>query len=263
MIDSTRSVIEIFTIFLVLYGLFRFLRGTRGEGIIKGYAILFVFFFLFGFVLTRKLGTSVLEYLLGHALATMFLGLVIIFQPELRNGLIRIGQNPFFTALGGSQDPESALAMVRAVEKLSRNRVGALIAIEREIGLGGYVERGVVIDSKIDSNLIVTIFWPGSPLHDGAVVVRGDRIAAAGCLFPLTENPDVDKTLGTRHRAAIGLTDETDALTIVVSEETGSVSIAENSVLRRSIDLRELEERLLDLYRTEPMLEPGRARKTA
>lgn len=263
MIDSARSVIEIFIIFLVLYGLFRFLRGTRGEGIIKGYAILFVFFFLFGFVLTRKLGLNVIEYLLAHALATMFLGLVIIFQPELRNGLIRIGQNPFFTALGGSHDPETVGALVKAVEKLSRNKVGALIAIEREIGLGGYIERGIVIDSKVDSNLMVTIFWPGSPLHDGAIVIRGDRIAAAGCLFPLTENPDVDKTLGTRHRAAIGLTDETDALTIVVSEESGSLSIAEHSVLRRSIDIQELEKRLLEMYRTEPVLDRATTRKSA
>lgn len=251
MIDSIRSVVEIFLIFLILYGLFRFLRGTRGEGIIKGSAILFVFFFLFGFLLTRKLGLYRIEYLLAHFLATSFLAMVIIFQPELRNGLIRIGQNPFFTALAGQRNPEIVAGLVGAIEKLSRNKVGALIAIEREIGLGGYVERGVALDSKIDSNLIVTVFWPGSPLHDGAIVIRGDRIAAAGCLFPLTENPDIDKTLGTRHRAAIGLTDETDALTIVVSEETGSVSVAERSVLRRSIDVEDLRRQLEDIYRTE------------
>ncbi|MBI4617971.1 MAG: TIGR00159 family protein [Planctomycetes bacterium] len=248
--EYARNALEIFLIFLLLYTLFRFLRGTRGEGIIKGFTIFFLLFFLFGFALTRRLGLYRIEYLLLQFFATSFFALIIVFQPELRNGLIRLGKSRLLTVFGGSRDPAPVREILAAVEELSRSKIGALIAIEREISLRAYIERGVALDAKIDGNLIRSIFWPASPLHDGAIIIRRNRVAAAMCLFPLTEKEDVDKALGTRHRAAIGLTDETDAVAIAVSEETGKVSIAERSQIRRPVDIEELKRRLLEIYET-------------
>ena len=146
-------------------------------------------------------------------------------------------------------DDESALIeeLIRAVSNLSKEKIGALIAIEREISLGTYVEGGVFIDAEVKADLIDTVFWPGSALHDGAIVIQNERIAAAGCLFPLTENPEISKRLGTRHRAAIGLTEETDAVTVVVSEETGNISVGVRGHLERDLDRDSLRRILREL----------------
>ncbi len=246
MSDFLRAALEIFVIFLVIYGIFRFLQGTRAEGIIRGYVVLFVLIFLGVFFVTRELELHRLGYLLTHFFTASFFALIIIFQPELRNGLIRLGQNPFVGRFIRSRGFGSQ-EIVDAMEYLAERQIGALIAIEREVGLGNYIEGGVAIDSQIGKGLIVSIFHVTSPLHDGAVAICKGRIAAAGCLLPLTDNPNIDKSFGTRHRAAIGLTEETDALVIVVSEENGTISICERSSIQRDVTIEQLSLRLTEL----------------
>lgn len=235
-----RQGIEILVFFFMFLFIFRFMRGTRGEGILKGIATILLAVFLALFWLAQEQQLERLELLLRAVLNTSVIALIIIFQPELRRGLVRIGENPFVRFFVKSE--LSVIdEIVESVVRLAKKKVGALIAIEREIGLRTYIEGGVKIDAEVRSELIDTIFYPGTALHDGAIVIQGQRIAAAGCLFPLTDNPTISKALGTRHRAAIGLTEETDAVTIVVSEETGQISIGVDGELHRNLDKEQLE----------------------
>jgi len=239
--------IEVFLIFLVIYTILSFLQGTRGAGILKGLALLVGIVLVGVFVLTRWLDLKRIDFMFKEFMAVSVFALVIIFQQEIRRGLMRIGQNPF---LGRFVRSETALVeeIIRGITRLAKDKIGALIAIEREIGLGSYVEGGVVIDAEVKADLIDTIFWKGSALHDGAIIIQNDRIAAAACLFPLTENPELSKRLGTRHRAAIGLTEETDAITIVVSEETGRISVGVRGHLEQDLDSQSLRKILMELY---------------
>ncbi len=242
--EAIRAIVEMTLLFIGFYAMLRFMQGTRGEGILKGYTLLFVVIFISLLFITQKLELRRIAHLLTNIMAASFFALIVIFQPELRNGLIRLGQNPFMKRLFVTS-PGFVEEILKAVERLAKGKVGALIAVEREIGLGSYVERGVRLDAKVSRQLLTTIFWPGSPLHDGAVVIRDGRISAAGCLFPLTENPDITNTaLGTRHRAAVGLTDETDAVVIAVSEEGGTISVADRSRLYQDLTPNELAQML-------------------
>ena len=247
LLSNWKPALEIFLIYLALYGALRFLRGTRGEGIFKGLAVLTVVVITFVVLITQKLQLDRVNFLLGRLLAASVFALIIIFQPELRRGLVRLGQNPlfanFFPSEGGVIEE-----VVEAVTRMARNRVGVLIALERETGLRTYIEGGLAMDAEVRAKLLETIFFPGTPLHDGAVIIRGDRIAAAGCLFPLSENPEMVKGLGTRHRAGVGLSEETDALTIMVSEETGQISVAVGGKLERDVDRDTLETFLRSRY---------------
>jgi diadenylate cyclase len=177
------------------------------------------------------------------------IALLVIFQPELRRGLMRLGRNPVIGRLV-ARDARVVEEVVKAALTLSKDRIGALITFEGNVALDSYVSAGVIINSDVKAELIDTIFWPGSALHDGAIVIREERIAAGCCLFPLTENPEVSRHLGTRHRAAIGLTEETDALCVVVSEETGTISVAHGGKLVRELDEESLRGTLKDTYRT-------------
>ena len=245
--QAWKPAVEIGIIFIVIYAVLRFIQGTRGEGILKGLAIILLFAF---FVLWWASGVGEMHeirFLLARFLEVAVFALIIIFQPELRRGLVRISQaNPF----GRQQLSESVMLdeIKKAVLRMSKKRIGALIAISREVGLRGYIEKGTKLDSEVKSETIETIFYPGSALHDGAVIIQNQRMAAAGCLFPLTENPDVGKTVGTRHRAGIGITEETDAISIIVSEETGNISLGVNGALFRNLDPSGLDRLLDDLY---------------
>jgi diadenylate cyclase len=174
--------------------------------------------------------------------------LVVIVQPELRRALVRLGQTRFFGMLFKRQTEGMVDEIVKAVFRMSRRKVGALIALEREVGLQNYIERGTPIDGLVSSQLLSSIFFPGSELHDGAVVIQKERIAAAGCLFPLSDNPNLSPLFGTRHRAGLGLTEETDAIVVIASEETGAVSFAHHGVLERPTNAQELKELLLRYY---------------
>lgn len=248
--EPLRPVVEIAVFFLIFLAVFRFMQGTRGEGMLK--AILTVTFIGFTLLLTlaRKADLPRLSLVLQSVVGTTVIAVVIVFQPELRRALMQLGLQLGENALVKlfiKSDTNPVAPVVQAAVRMAKNKVGALIAFERETGLGTYIDNGVRIDAEIGSELLETIFFPGSALHDGAVIIREQRIAAAGCLFPLTDNPRISKKLGTRHRAALGLTEETDAVTICVSEETGRISLGVGGELKHNLDAETLDTELRKL----------------
>lgn len=234
-----KSCGEIFVIFVLLYTILRIMQGTRGAGILRGLAFTLVIISIVIMFFIKKLELNTVNWLITEFLPVFIIPIIILFQPEFRRALIKLGHSPFFRMFVKSEI-QVTKEIVKAVTTLSKNKIGGLITIEREDGLDHYIEGGTKINSNISSDLINTIFWPGTPLHDGAVIVQELRIAAAGCLFPLTENDNISKTCGTRHRAGIGITEETDAISIIVSEETGSVSISVGGNLKEGITQDEL-----------------------
>ena len=238
--------IEVLLIATAIYAILRTLRGSRGAGILRGTFILFTLAFIVVSFLARYSQFYRITYLLDQFLTLFAFVLVIVFQPELRRGLIRIGQRPFLRTVLGRQS-EVVREVVDAVGRMSEERIGGLLTFEREIGLKAYAEGGTRLDAEVTSDLLCTIFWPGSPLHDGAVILAEHRVLAAGCLFPLTEKPGLSKTMGTRHRAGIGVTEESDAVSLIVSEETGRVSIAVGGQLTENVAIDRLGAVLSDL----------------
>ncbi|MBI4604284.1 MAG: TIGR00159 family protein [Planctomycetes bacterium] len=246
---TLEAAIEILIIYLILYTFLRFMEGTRGEGILKGMALLILTVPILVTIIADRF--DVLDRLL---VIVKFFGaaaipvLVIIVQPELRRALVRLGQTRIFGFFLRGETEDMVGEIVKAVFRMSRRKTGALIAIEREVGLQNYVERGTQLDARISSEVLCAIFFPGSDLHDGAVVIQKDRIAAAGCLFPLSESPNLGVALGTRHRAALGITEESDAVVIAVSEETGIVSFVHRGKMERPLGQDRLRTLLLKHY---------------
>jgi len=234
-IGGVRAAVEIAIIFMMLYFILRFLRGTLGGGVLRGLVLLLVGVLLFLALAPKTLGLDNLVWLVRGFLQFTLIYIVILFQPEIRRALIRIGHNPLVGRLIRSEVSVTG-EITKAAMTLSKNRMGGLIAIERDVGLGSFVEGGVRINGDVSSALLVTIFWPGTPLHDGAVIIRGSQLIAAGCLFPLAEKADLGKSLGTRHRAAVGVTEVSDAVCVVVSEETGNVSVTVGGNITRNLD---------------------------
>lgn len=231
-----RDVVEILIVAVVIYRILLVFAGTRAIQILLGFFLLVAVY-----VVARVLGLTLIEYLLTTLFQFGVIAALIVFQPELRSALASLGQNRIFRSFTGLQAREVAEEITEAVEELSRDKVGAIIAIEEEIGLGEYLETGTHLQARVSAPLLQNIFTPYSLLHDGAAVVRGDEIVAAGVILPLTQFPVTDRTLGTRHRAALGLSEETDALVIVVSEETGIVSVAHRGRLQRGVTASDLE----------------------
>ena len=254
-----KVVTEVLIIYLILLLTFRLVHGTRGAGVLRGLVFLLVIAFVGLLFVVKHFQLYAIEWLMTSFLPIFIVPIVVILQPELRRALVRFGQNPFFRFfLRG----ESTVAdeLVRSVTALSRKRIGALVAIEREIRLGGFIEGGVPLDAQLSAELLCSIFHPGTMLHDGAVVIRNQRLAAAGCLFPLSESPGVSADMGTRHRAALGLTEETDAVAIVVSEETGIVSMAVRGQMTRNLDADSVR-RLLDEFALDEVAKNARRRR--
>ena len=238
-------LVEILVIYLVIYAFLRFMEGTKGEGILKGIALVMLTFpILLAIVAERFESFDRLLVIIRFFGAAAIPAIVIVVQPELRRALVRLGQTRFFGIFLKRETKGSVEEIIRAAFRMSRRKIGALIAIEREVGLRNYIEHGTQIDAVVTSGLLSTIFFPGSDLHDGAVVIREDRIAAAGCLFPLSESPGPGNVAGTRHRAGLGLSEETDAIIIVVSEETGNVSFASRGQMEK-VDTERLRELLV------------------
>lgn len=228
-----KPVIEIAVLWFIIYRLLAFVKGTRAVQVLRGIIIIIIIFFL-----TQKLGFDVINWIFAKLFALSVIAFLIVFQPELRSGLARIGREKVFGSIITEERVIEEIA--KSASMLSKKKIGAILAIQREVNLEPYMESGVTIDSNVTSELLNTIFMPNTPLHDGGVIIHGDRIIAGGCLFPLTQNPDVSKLLGTRHRAAIGLTEETDAVCVVISEETGAVSVANAGKLTRDLDRERL-----------------------
>lgn len=244
-------VVELLLIGLIVWWITRFLRGTRGARLIKGIAVLLAGVYVVIRLLPRNLGEKELdwdrlEFLYGKFLLFAFVAAMVAFQPEIRRALIRIGQTRLFRTARGEMEPLIE-SLVEAAGYLSRNKIGSLIAVERSVGLAALMETGTLIDAEISANLLTTVFYPGSSLHDMGVIVSGERLAAAGCQFPLAESEDVDPSLGSRHRAALGLAQESDAIVLVVSEETGRVSLAYEGQLYIGLELENVREMLFAL----------------
>jgi len=240
-------VFEIALLYGLIYGLLRYTEGSRGAGALKSVAMFLLTVLLVVSIIARWANLDQIRLILHFAGGAAITALIVIFQPELRRALVKFGRTaPFRPFMQGETDIVEEV--VTAVGRMAKNRIGALIAFEREVELDAYVERGVLLDAEVSHELLVTIFYPGTDLHDGAVVIQGGRIAAAGCLFPFSENPDLGSETGTRHRAGLGLVEETDAICVIVSEESGTISLAADGKLDRGIDIRDLERRLRDLY---------------
>jgi diadenylate cyclase len=239
------SVVDVALVAVAVYYLLLLVRGTRAIQLLKGVAVLLVLI-----AVTRALGLMTFYWLLSQALLPGVIALVILFQPELRLALERLGRGrllvPSFASLGTETVAHVVDEIVVAARRLAREKIGGLIVFERNVGLQDIIDTGVRLDAVASAALLETIFTPDSPLHDRAVVVRGERVAAAGCLLPLTDREDVGVLLGTRHRAALGLSESTDALVIVVSEETGAISLTQEGRLFTNLSEDKLKQHLLD-----------------
>ncbi len=236
-ITIVRAIVEIGILWYLFYRIMQFLEGTRAFYVIRGIVILAVFF-----ILSNWLGLYTLNWLLSKVFGISIVVFVILFQPELRQGLARLGQSPFWGkfALDRKEIERVARDITIAVTRLAEKKVGALIAIQKSIGLKGYSDSGIKLDAIVSPELLETIFYPGSPLHDGGVIIKEDRIVASACLFPLTDSERHPDVRGTRHRAGIGISEETDALCIIVSEEMGTISWAINGHLKMAVTPEEL-----------------------
>lgn len=251
--EEVQAVIEIAILSVGIYAMLRFLRGTRGFGVLRGLALALALALVALAALNVYPGVPVLSEILTLVAPWLFLVLVILFQPELRQGISRLGSTPITRVLArgsrGSHAAEAIADVALAARRMGKERIGALIAFERAVSLSPYYEHAVRIDAPLSSILLESLFFPGNPLHDGAVVVHGNTVAAAAVLLPLTENPEIQRRLGTRHRAALGLTEETDAVTLVVSEETGQITLCAGGRMYRDIPYDRLEDQISQLLR--------------
>ncbi|OGC35508.1 TIGR00159 family protein [candidate division WOR-1 bacterium RIFOXYC2_FULL_37_10] len=240
------DILDISIVTIFLYYMLVWLKGTRAANLIRGIIIL-----LLAFATARVLGLSTINWFFEKFAAAILVVLIIVFQPELRRALEQLGRGRFVARLGFTPQPSSWFirTLVRAIEQLSEEKIGALIVLERNTGLNEYIESGTKIEGALSQQLLTLIFNQKSSLHDGAVIIHGDRILAAACLLPLSESRLLDKRLGTRHRAAVGLSEITDAIVLVISEMNGIISIAENGYLTRFLTREMLEEKLFSLYR--------------
>lgn len=229
-----RPALEILILAVGIYYTTRFVRGTRGWPVVIGFAVLLVALT----VVTTLLDLKVLQWLLGNAYVFIALGALVIFQPELRRMLAELGSLPRFAT--AHEQRENIEIIIQTCERLAEVRIGALIAIEQTIQLEEAVESGIPVDCEATPEMLEAIFFPNNAIHDGGVLIKGDRITHAACIFPLTQRQGLNKSLGTRHRAALGLSEETDAVIVVVSEESGSVSYAYKGQLVRGVTLEEL-----------------------
>ena len=240
---SALSVLDILLVAIIIYNFLKLIRGTRAAPMLIGVAALALAFYV------AHIGElTTVNWLLSILLPYLVFALIVVFQSEIRHGLARLGSRLTFSRASAAA-AEAYDDIVLAANLFSQNQTGALIVIEREIGLRTYIESGVPLDARLSYDLLATIFRPSAPLHDGAVIVQQDRVAAAACFLPLSMNPVLSTQLGTRHRAAIGITEETDAIAVVVSEETGAISLAVGGNIERDLEVEHLRERLSTLLR--------------
>jgi len=239
-----RSAIDIVVVAVVFYQFYMLIKRTRAVQLVKGVMVLLILS-----LLAQYFELVSISWLLDKMWQMFVIAIPVVFQPELRKALEQLGRGSFFTrhplTPGVDKLEQVVEELVRCTQVLSKNRIGALIVLERKTGVQDFVETGIKIDGVVSSEFMVNIFIPNTPLHDGAVIIRGDRVAAAGCFLPLSVNPNIQNELGTRHRAALGLTEITDALVIVVSEETGAISVGIDGALTRFMDEKMLRELLL------------------
>jgi len=247
------DVIDILIVAAIIYQVLMLIRGTRAVQLAVGLAVLFGIY-----IASQRLGLYTLQWLLSYVGLVVPIALLVLFQPELRRMLEQLGRGG--VSLVGltphGLDREAAIRLINDVARASRvlgsRKTGALMVLERQIGLQDFIDTGIRVDAIVSVQMLINVFFPSTPLHDGALIIRGNRIAAAGCLLPLSERPGISRALGTRHRAAIGITEETDVVAVVVSEETGTISLAQEGRLGRGLSEEELRGALLSLYGPHP-----------
>lgn len=238
------DALDIALVAFIIYRIILLIKGTRAVQMLLGLAVI-----LAVYVASQLTGLYTLQWILDNFLTSIVLVVVVIFQSDIRRALMHVGRNPFFADVSYREETQVIDELVTAAINLASKKIGALVVIERETGLKSFLEVGVEVDAKVTADLITAIFLPRSPIHDGALVLQHGRLKKAGCFLPLSQNPDISKSLGTRHRAAIGLTEVVDAVTIVVSEETGKISVVVGARMTRDLDstsLRRILTRLLD-----------------
>ena len=251
------DMVDVLIVAFLFYRLFAMIKGTRAAQMFVG-----LVFIVIASIVAQWFRLNALNWIIGSLKTVWVILFVILFQPELRALLTHVGQNRLLRALIRVGDGGVLKEILSAVEDMSKERRGALIVVERDMGLRDYIETGTKLDAAVTKELLETVFTPHSPLHDGAVVIRGDQIAAAGCILPLSETPGLSPILGTRHRAALGLAEETDACVFVVSEETGAISIAHKGELKWNLDEGQLRSELAAIFNPRPE-EPAEVEKEA
>lgn len=240
-----RDLIDIALVSLILYRLMMIVKGTRAAQMLLGLLVLLV-----ASIISRHVPLYTLDWLLQGFWAYIVIALIVLFQPEIRKTLAKMGETSFLSAFTPAAELKGLEEIVRAAITMAERKIGALVVIERETDLTEFVELGTNLDARVSKEILFSIFHPASPIHDGAVVIRGNRIVAAGCFLPLSLEPSISRTLGTRHRAAIGLTEETDSVVIIVSEETGGISMSIDGKLETHLDMGTLRDRLTDIFTT-------------
>jgi diadenylate cyclase len=244
-ISLLRNIVDVIIVAYIVYRGLLVIKGTRAAPMLWGLTIIVLLYFL-----AKPLGFLTLAWLLGNFLSSIILVVVVIFQDEIRRGLTKVGLQPIFHKTTKVAYDKAIEDITLVVSKLAQQRTGALIVIQRDVGLDEIVEDAVILDALINRKLLLSIFVKESPLHDGAVLIEGNRIRAAGCVLPLSFNPDLDPNLGTRHRAALGLSERSDAIVIIVSEENGSISLAREARMVRNLDASMLRDSLHRLLAT-------------
>ena len=242
------DLIDIAIVALLVYRLILLIRGTRAMQMLTGLGILGI-----GFFASVALELTTTHWVLSYFFDYLILIVIVLFQDDLRKALTNVGKNPFFSSASEFEERAMIDEIARAAQRLARERIGALIVIERETGLKNFIDTGSKLDARVNAEMLYSIFHETSPLHDGAVMITGGRLAAAGCFLPLSKDPNIDKKLGTRHRAALGITEDTDAIVVLVSEEAGEAHLVKNGRIMNNLNEQELSRSLtvlLDLSRS-------------
>jgi len=238
------DILDILAVYFIFYGLYRILKGTRAAQMFAGMVLIIIASFI-----VQILNMEGMSWLINSFASVWVIAFVILFQPELRRLLIQIGQSRLIRTLFKVEESRSINAVVEAAGQLADRHYGGLIILQKDTGLKGIVETGIKLQAEVSAELLVSIFFPRTPLHDGAVVISNDLIQAAKCILPLTQNPEIDKSLGTRHRAALGISEESDALVVTVSEETGRISLAyQGAFIHRNLNKEQLHQYLMELF---------------
>ncbi len=238
-----QDFLDIILVSVILYRILLIIKGTKAAQMLVGLGVLLIASFF-----SKYLQLYAMDWLIQSFWSQVVLALIVLFQPEIRRALAQMGESSLFQNLTSAEELKSLEEIVRASVALANRKIGALVVIEREVSLRDYVEIGTPLDAKVSKELLLSVFHPTSPIHDGAVVIRGNRVIAAGCFLPITLGAEVSKALGTRHRAGIGIAEETDAVAIIVSEETGTISVAMGGKLETRIDMGTLRDMLTDIF---------------
>ncbi len=238
-----QDLVDILLVTAIIYRLLLIIKGTRAARMLMGLGVLFL-----ALLFSKYMGLFTINWIIQSLWAQIVLALIILFQPEIRKTLAQMGEARFLPSFASAEEVRSIEEIVKAAISLSTRKIGALIVIEKETNLNDFIEMGSQLDAKVSRELLLSIFHPTSPIHDGAVIIRGNRIVAAGCFLPLTLSADISRTLGTRHRAGIGLTEETDAVVLIISEETGSITTSVGSTTEMNVDMGSLRDFLADYF---------------